>query len=375
MWYEFALILDARLPVRDPFGAEDVAEFDKPIYGKEKVRYASDALKGSLYLCGETSEIFRIAHNWRSSHIYPMFRLRHDLRGKVQRNGNGGITASRLKRMSSIRKKIRKTKFSLVSIQDIAGCRAILPCMNDVINVADMYFAQKNLHKIENNNNYIERPKAGGYRSHHIVLAYRGMEPNYRNMNVEIQLRTRLQHCWATAVEAVGMVRGEDLKGGQGDKDWLRFFELVSSEFALEEAMPLGPGVEVDEKIRRQEIRDIERRLDAINILDAYNKIINTVTNTYNAPWSRYFVVSFDAEKQTVDVRSFRANMSGADDYFFQETAHENRNTVLVEVDKAEELAEAYPNYFLDVTAFTSRVKRIVGKPDYSWLKTMFGRH
>ena len=44
---------------------------------------------------------------------------------------------------------------------------------------------------------------------------------------VELQLRTRLQHAWATANEIVGTFRREELKSGEGGPDWLRYFVLA----------------------------------------------------------------------------------------------------------------------------------------------------
>jgi hypothetical protein len=59
-----------------------------------------------------------------------------------------------------------------------------------------------------------------------MVYKFRGSgeEAVYNGRRVEVQVRTQLQHSWATAVEAVGLFRREDLKAGRGDLDWLRLF-------------------------------------------------------------------------------------------------------------------------------------------------------
>ena len=41
---------------------------------------------------------------------------------------------------------------------------------------------------------------------------------------IEIQLRTSLQHAWATVVETVDAFTNENLKFGAGSDDWKRFF-------------------------------------------------------------------------------------------------------------------------------------------------------
>ncbi len=43
---------------------------------------------------------------------------------------------------------------------------------------------------------------------------------------IELQLRTRLQHEWATAVETMGTFLQSSLKSSQGPEEWLDFFSL-----------------------------------------------------------------------------------------------------------------------------------------------------
>lgn len=74
---------------------------------------------------------------------------------------------------------------------------------------------------------------------------------------MEIQLRTLLQHSWATAVEAVGLLRREDLKGGRGDPDWLRLFQIMASEMAEDEGAPPVPGVSQEGSSRREELNHL----------------------------------------------------------------------------------------------------------------------
>ena len=94
------------------------------------------------------------------------------------------------------------------------------------------------------------------------------LEPKtFNGRRIEVQIRTQLQHSWATAVEAIGMVRGEDLKGGEGNMEWLRLFELMSSEFAEIESCPLVPGTP-DQPARRDEISCLNQKLKAVKTLE-----------------------------------------------------------------------------------------------------------
>jgi ppGpp synthetase/RelA/SpoT-type nucleotidyltranferase len=157
--------------------------------------------------------------------------MRHELTGKVRGLKLIAITAARLKRMVSIRKKLTRSSTTFVQMQDLGGCRAIVDSIAGVEALIALYRSGGTQHRLREDTSYIERPRRGGYRSHHFVLDFSGAGPDaaYDGRRVEIQIRTQLQHAWATAVEAVGMVRGEDLKAGDGNVDWLRLFALMAS--------------------------------------------------------------------------------------------------------------------------------------------------
>jgi hypothetical protein len=118
--------------------SEAVANYPVLQFSLNDVRRAGEALKGQLPWGGEKDRedalrIFSIANNWRDSHAYPMRRVRDELGGQLQslRLRSQGITVARLKRMQSIRKKLGK-KGNLTQIQDLAGCRLIVPSIEDV---------------------------------------------------------------------------------------------------------------------------------------------------------------------------------------------------------------------------------------------------
>lgn len=53
---------------------------------------------------------------------------------------------------------------------------------------------------------YIKSPKEDGYRSLHLVFACNNGAGGIARFNLELQLRTRLQHDWSTALETAGSV-------------------------------------------------------------------------------------------------------------------------------------------------------------------------
>lgn len=365
-------------PWRESVETEDMADFVAPKYSKSQVVKAGKLLKGSMPLDATTIETFKIARNWRASHLIPMRHIRMELHAKVKKSG-GGLTAARLKRMTSIRAKLKRAPVTLYQMQDIAGCRAIMSNQDD----ADYLIAllrKESRHTFIDQDDYIASPKVLGYRGHHLIYRYHGRSPflalNSNPQFVEIQIRTKLQHAWATAVEAVGMVRGEELKGGMGDAAWLRLFALMGSEMAAEEGTALVPNTPDDEAARRQEIIEIERSLDALANLSKYRnavKIAETVKTS-----SAYYLIQFDRDTGRLRVRgvSAAASTTSLDD---AETLG-GGNSVLVAVDKVGDLQAAYPNYFLDVALFEDRLKRVARprptRPTFNvdWFKDWVGR-
>jgi hypothetical protein len=112
-----------------------VADFPRFEYSMKAVVRAGDVIKDEVQWSEdrrrELLEVFSIANNWREAHAYPMFRMRHELIGRMRGAKVPGLTVARLKRMPSIRKKLRKIPHKLNQIQDIAGCRAVLPSIAD----------------------------------------------------------------------------------------------------------------------------------------------------------------------------------------------------------------------------------------------------
>jgi hypothetical protein len=181
--------------------------------------------------------VFSVANNWRDSHAYPMRKIRYELAAQLRKHKfKASMPVARLKRMPSIRRKLKAIPGNLNQMHDLAGCRAILPSIKDVTRFIEAMRANS-AHELFREYPYIRDAKADGYRCHHMVYKFRGTgdEEVYNGRRVEVQVRTQLQHSWATAVEAVGLFRREDLKAGRGDPDWLRLFKLMSAEFAVEE--------------------------------------------------------------------------------------------------------------------------------------------
>ena len=359
---------------RESFAQDDMTDFVSPKHSKRQVVEAGKLLKGRVSTASDAAiEAFNIAHNWRACHLVPMRHLRMELAAKARTIGGEALTAARLKRMISIRAKLRRTPHTLYQMQDIAGCRAIMPDQASVDRLVELY-ERSPRHKFIDQDDYIASPRSTGYRSRHLIFRYQGKN-EYEPLNsnpqfVEIQLRTKMQHAWATAVEAVGMVRGEELKSGHGSHEWLRFFALMASEIAAKEGGVAVPGTPVSEADRRQEIVGLEHGLNALGSLENYRNAVKV--SEIASTSSPFYLIQFDRLANQVSVRGISAKASVKS----MDEAETNRqlNSILVAVDKVSDLRAAYPNYFMDVGLFADTLRKVV-KPkrsffsiDGSWL-------
>lgn len=309
---------------------------------------------------GLAAEDFRIAHEWRAAHLLPLHGVRQSLVQQARAVDADAIVAGRIKRMSSLRKKLQRSRINLWDIQDVAGVRAVMPNIQAVDEVVARFRDGRSKHLLKRCDDYVSQPKESGYRSQHLMMRFQGDDAAFRNRSVEVQVRTRNQHSWATTLEAVGLMRGEDLKGSLGDSDWLRFFALMSSEFAHVEDQPLVPGTPADERERRKELLDLEASLDVVNVLTSYRAAIRGVDAARGERGSR-FMISFDRVSQQVTVRPLGA-LAALQHLKAAEAV--GTESVLVEVDGVEALSAAYPNYFMDVAHFVEQLRRtLIGAP------------
>lgn len=344
-----------------------VADFPRFEYSMHDVRHAGEQIAGSMPLSPEALQAFKVANNWREAHAYPMRSVHHQLIAYMRQLGIAGVSGARLKRMQAIRRKLQRLGLHLNQLQDLGGCRAIVPQMADVKNLATA-LREKSRHELRGNgNDYISSPKPDGYRSHHLIFTYNGLGAafGYTGRRIEVQIRTQLQHSWATAVEAVGLVRGEYLKGSQGSEDWLRLFKLISAEFALAEECPELPGDIPARADRLREIRALDKRLEASATLENLSHVVR---------WSAqpgqirvkptYYLIIYDNTTNEVGVEPYFAPKSAMEHYEIAElrdrkVGGDTANIVLVEADKMDLVREAYPNYFGDVQLFKKQLKSI----------------
>jgi hypothetical protein len=353
-------------------GETDVSEFPQLGYSKKDVVRAGNALKERLVWSPESAaeiqRIFSVANSWRASHAFPMHRLRAEMHGRMSALKLKGLTAARIKQMPSIRAKLCRIDSNLRQLQDLGGCRAVLPTIEEARRlVAEMINFSP--HNLKSQDPYMDAPRSSGYRSHHLIFAFvprDASECGYEGRLIEMQIRSRLQHSWATAVEAVGLYRGENLKAGLGSADWLRLFELMSREFAASEGCDYAKD---GSNSRAKEVIELEASLNVVRTLDGLSHAVSSldwIDHGRDAK-PKYCVIIYDRNKRSVEVKHLYTPSLIEDNL---ETADRGGNDpnrfsrVVVELDNVENLREAYPNYFGDVQLFKSRMMAVVrGEP------------
>jgi hypothetical protein len=324
-----------------------------------------------------------------------MRSIRGSLRWYMHYHEIEGVTVARLKRMQAIRRKLSRTNIRLHQLQDLGGCRAILTSLDDMRRLVETM--RQCRHELRSESDYIAKPKADGYRSHHLMFNYqgRGDRKIFDGKRIEVQIRTRLQHAWATAVESVGLFLGEYLKGGLGNPQWLRLFKLMSAEFSRFEGCPEQPDVPPYSQ-RISEIKVLDKALEATKNLDKLSHAVRfTDISVIARQKPTYYLIQYDNATNEIAVQSYFVPKSamasyGSAEFFDNKTGRDTKNVVLVEADKVESLKEAYPNYFGDVQLFRAQLRNITKgtglreytmrpqesvrprpgeNPDLSWLK------
>ena len=311
-----------------------------------------------------------VIDTWRSAHSFPLNTLQTLLRSRVRRMGVPEvIVAQRLKRTPSIVEKLRRfPSMKLSRMQDIGGARAVLPGIAEVDDLRGRYLQQnrRSAHTFVAEKDYIRQPKSSGYRGIHLVYRYRSTaNPAYTGLHVEIQLRTRLQHAWATAVETVGTFLGQSLKSSEGHEGWLRFFELAGSVFAREEGSPAAANVPGDVATLLAETRTAASDLNAATRLRAFRAALE-VMGEEDVPARGYvlLILELEPDRPSLTIQSYPRQRLAAGIRDYQE--HEKRlaaargDVVLVASDSLASLRRAFPNYFGDTRTFVEEVDRLL---------------
>lgn len=321
-------------------------------YSKTKIDKAGEFLKSKGLSSKETTQSLDILSNWRAVHAVPLDIFAIVLKTRAQKIHKGAIIAQRLKRTPSILLKLSNHKtMRLSAMQDIGGVRAILETTEDVYKLLDVYKKSRSKHLMFSLDDYIEEPKKDGYRGIHLVYKF----SRTPSIFLEIQLRSQLQHIWATGVEVFGTLKNSSFKSGHGSQKWLEFFSLLSSVFAIKEQRPLlkkHRSLSQSELIEK--LKNIITELQVVDNLNVYTAVYKTISQeTGIGRKGHYSLILLNSRDNTISLRTFGARQFdvAAKAYLDLERNHFNDkqiNIVLVNTGDIKKLELSYPNYFMD---------------------------
>lgn len=304
-------------------------------------------------------EAVDIIGNWRACHGLPLNVVQKGLRDRTRKVEPKAIIAQRLKRFPSVMNKLsREPSMKLSQMQDLGGCRAIL---SNVENVSALFSTYNGVGRLLPEEaslkcyDYINRPKEDGYRGIHVVARYHPRIANrapWDGQRIEIQLRTTLQHAFATAVETVTTFTRQPLKFGSGSPEWKRFFSLMGSALAIQEKTPLVPNTPTDHAALIAELRDAATELRVRGRLQAWSDSIRALPYQHlrNFKW---LLLTLDLTQNTIGVRGY-LNRNDASQALteIEKDKRPEIDAVLVWVNSIKGLRAAYPNYYADTKQF-----------------------
>ena len=203
---------------------------------------------------------------------------------------------------------------------------------------------------------YIRNPKKDGYRGIHIIGRY---DPRlasrdfWHGQRIEIQLRSRLQHAFATAVETVTTFTQEPLKFGAGPIEWRRFFSLMGSALALREETALIPETPSNHFDLIAELQECVSKLNIRRRLRGWTTAL-TVMRAKHIKKFKWLLLVLDTQKETFRVVGYKDRKEASAALAEIEKSKSNRHldAVLVWVSSVRQLRAAYPNYYADTKGF-----------------------
>lgn len=334
----------------------------EPKHSKNKVKKAGEYLIKADVNSSEFNDAIPVFHNWRSAHAFPMQIMLDLLRKNSLRIDENSIAVQRLKRVISIYRKLMREKgMNLSRMEDIAGCRAVLDNVKYVKKVHMLLKNSRTKNILHRERDYISSPKESGYRGIHLIYKYNGSKSEYHGMAVELQIRSKIQHSWATAVEVVGAYTRQALKASTGDTMWLDVFKFISVEFSKLE------NCKIDERyIGVDTFQEMSERIDRLNLFERLRafKVATKALTQDKENGAGYFIVLLELDENLVSYTRFgKSQLDEATTYYDEQEKlykdNSSKDVVMVSAGSVRDLKRAYPNYFADTSLFEKYLREV----------------
>lgn len=335
-----------------------------PEHSNKAVQRASRTIGKGTGTPEEIQAARDVLSNYRLAHAFPLNAVTVTVRQRALDINPNAVVAERRKRLPTILDKLKRhPTMSVTTMQDLGGCRVVLDSVSEVEDlVTILRDSPRAKNRVKRVYNYLREdpgPRDSGYRGVHLVYEYGASKPEYQGLRIKLQVRTRLQHAWATAVETMDLFSGSELKYGKGDPAVLRFFVLVGSLMAHEEGTAPVPGADGPLVELTSELRHLEAEIGVLDRLRGYASIVGEHAKT-----DRRNTLTLELRRQeghlTVTVHETLADaesrltvLEALDD--------DDLDAVLINIARISQLRDAYPNYFADTSRFTDFVTSRTG--------------
>ncbi|UDM00511.1 RelA/SpoT domain-containing protein [Streptomyces longhuiensis] len=330
-----------------------------PENSKKRVRRASRTIGEGTGTPEEIREAREVLSNYRLAHAFPLNAVTTTVRKRALDVNPNAVVAERRKRLPTILDKLKRhPTMSVTTMQDLGGCRVVFDTVAEVDKLVSI------LEELPRSKNHVTKvydylrdepgPRDSGYRGVHLVYEYGASKTEYHGLKIELQVRTQLQHAWATAIETMDLFSGSELKYGKGDEELLRFFVLVGSLMAYEEGTTPVPSAEGTREELAAELARLEASVGVLERLQGYAAIVGEHAKTDRRNTLTLELLRNEGQL-TVTVHETLAaaearitELEALDD--------ENLDAVLINIARISQLRDAYPNYFADTGRFTEFV-------------------
>lgn len=345
-------------------------------YSRSKIKKAGQTLRRNE---GNLKEAITIIHSFRAEHEYALEHVLNFISTLCDEQQVGYLSFSRLKRLETIVNKMHRPSLDgrvvnsicITNMNDIAGCRFVFDTLQQLETVKEILVEETSKWScLEFNQfyDYISQPKENdcGYRCLHSIFYYFG-EDN-KKYRVEAQLRTKLQHVWATAVEIIDLINQTEIKTtsfyDENSKKpeqlrWERLLRLMSDYIAHQD------GVVQLSKNQLLEIKEelvvINNDINAIEKLSSFKMVFQSkdLEGASRSDKQHVLCVINELAQGVEAINFYEIEQEAIQAYNNLEKVYAgsiNHRVLLFSIAEVEELKRAYPNYLGSCSEFVGQL-------------------